>query len=57
MNDEERLFVSNPLKALFIQNQEIKELLNRIVGELDDEDDYSDENYSKEVGKDNLDGY
>lgn len=57
MNDEERLFASNPLKALFIQNQEIKELLNRIVGELDDEDDYSDENYSKEVGKDNLDGY
>lgn len=54
MNDEERLFASNPLKALFIQNQEIKELLNKIVGELDDDTD--DEDYSGEVGRDNFDG-
>lgn len=40
--DKEKLFMNNPLKALFIQNEEIIETLNRITQELDNEEPMND---------------
>ncbi len=42
MEDDERLFMNNPLKALFIQNQEIIEILKKITQEIDNNDESFD---------------
>lgn len=41
MNDEDKLFMSNPLKAIWIKLGQVDEKLKRITQEIDDED-YSD---------------
>lgn len=51
MNDEDKLFMNNPLRAIFIMLKEVrdiekenKEKINRIVDELDnDVGDYSND--------------
>lgn len=60
MDDEDRLFMTNPLKALFIQNKEILGLLKRITQELDDNDNLeNDDNLGEDIGfldGENFDG-
>ncbi len=53
MNDEEKLFMNNPLKAIWIKLGELEIKLNRIVEELEEgEEQFNDDLDLGNPGKD-----